>query len=169
MSDSSAPPEPLVAILMGSKSDLTRVQPAAEVLKELAIPHEVRVISAHRTPERAAEYASGAAGRGLKVLIAAAGGAAHLAGTLAAYTLLPVVGIPVAATPLGGLDALLATVQMPAGVPVATVAVDGAANAALLAAAILALADTDLAARLAARREAQARAVEAADDEVASR
>jgi phosphoribosylaminoimidazole carboxylase PurE protein len=165
----SPTPEPRVAIVMGSKSDLARVQPAADVLKELGIPHEVRVISAHRTPERAAELASGAASRGLKVMIAAAGGAAHLAGTLAAYTILPVIGIPVAATPLAGLDALLATVQMPAGIPVATVAIDGAANAALLAAAILALGDADLAARLTARREEQARKVEAADEEVAAR
>jgi 5-(carboxyamino)imidazole ribonucleotide mutase len=164
-----SPTEPRVAILMGSKSDLERVKPAADTLAELGIAHELRVISAHRTPERAAEYARGAAGRGLKVLIGAAGGAAHLAGTLAAYTTLPVIGIPVAATPLGGLDALLATVQMPAGIPVATVAIDGAQNAALLAAAILALGDADLAARLAARREAQARKVEAADEEVSSR
>jgi len=157
---------PLVAIVMGSESDLDRVRPAREALADLGIAHEVRVISAHRTPDRAAEFAAGAVARGLKVIIAAAGGAAHLAGVLAAHTVLPVVGIPVAAPPLGGLDALLATVQMPSGVPVATVAIDGAQNAALLAAEILALGDPALAGRLVERREGLRRKVEAADARV---
>ncbi len=153
----------LVAIVMGSKSDLPRLQPGIDALAELGIPHEVRVISAHRTPERAAEFARGAADRGLKVIIAAAGGAAHLAGTLAAQTILPVIGVPVNATALAGLDALVATVQMPSGIPVATVAIDGAQNAALLAAQILALGDPALAERLRQQRQALARKVEAAD------
>jgi 5-(carboxyamino)imidazole ribonucleotide mutase len=128
----------------------------------------VRVMSAHRTPERAMAFAGAAAARGLKVLICGAGGAAHLAGVVAAHTLLPVVGVPLNRS-VGGLDSLLATVQMPAGVPVATVAIDGAQNAALLAAQILALSDTELLARLAARREAQQRKVIAADEDVARR
>ena len=156
-----------VAVVMGSKSDLPRLQAGIDALTELGIPHEVRVISAHRTPERAAEFAKGAADRGLKVIIAAAGGAAHLAGALAAQTTLPIIGVPVNATALAGLDALLATVQMPAGIPVATVAIDGAQNAALLAAQILALADPALAERLRQQRQAMARKVEAADASVA--
>ena len=148
-----------VAIVMGSKSDLPKLQAGIDAHTELGIPHEVRVISAHRTPERAADFAKGAADRGLKVLIAAAGGAAHLAGTLAAHTTLPVIGVPVNATALAGLDALLATVQMPAGIPVATVGIDGAQNAALLAAQILALSDPALAARLRQQRQAIAPAV----------
>jgi phosphoribosylaminoimidazole carboxylase PurE protein len=156
-----------VAIVMGSKSDLPKLQAGIDALTDLGIPHEVRVISAHRTPERAAEFAKGAADRGLKVIIAAAGGAAHLAGALAAQTTLPIIGVPVNATALAGLDALLATVQMPAGIPVATVAIDGAQNAALLAAQILALADPALAGRLRQQRQAMARKVEAADASVA--
>jgi 5-(carboxyamino)imidazole ribonucleotide mutase len=156
----------VVAIVMGSKSDLPKLQPSVDALRDLGVPFEVRVISAHRTPARAAEFAVGARARGLRVIIAAAGGAAHLAGTLAAHTTLPVVGVPVNATAAGGLDALLATVQMPAGIPVATVAIDGAQNAALLAAEILALGDAALAARLVQQREAMARRVEAADAEV---
>ncbi|MBI5482457.1 MAG: 5-(carboxyamino)imidazole ribonucleotide mutase [Deltaproteobacteria bacterium] len=152
---------------MGSKSDLPKLQAGIDALKDLGIPHEVRVISAHRTPERAAEFAQGAADRGLKVIIAAAGGAAHLAGTLAAHTNLPIIGVPVNATALAGLDALLATVQMPAGIPVATVAIDGAQNAALLAAQILALSDPALGDRLRDQRQAMARKVEAADASVA--
>ena len=130
-----------VAILMGSKSDLDLMKPAAALLAELGIAHEMRIMSAHRTPERTAEFARGARGRGLQVFICAAGGAAHLAGAVAGHTTLPVIGVPLARTPLAGQDALLATVQMPRGMPVATVAVDGAYNAALLAAQILALAD----------------------------
>jgi 5-(carboxyamino)imidazole ribonucleotide mutase len=159
---------PQVSILMGSASDLPAMQPAADALAELQIAAEIRVVSAHRTPERAIELAAGAAGRGVRVLICGAGGAAHLAGVVAAHTILPVIGVPLNRT-LGGLDALLATVQMPAGVPVATVAVDGAANAALLAAQILALADTALAERLRERRAATARKVVAADEEIQSK
>jgi 5-(carboxyamino)imidazole ribonucleotide mutase len=155
-----------VAILMGSASDMPAMRPAAEVLAELGIAHEVRVMSAHRTPDRVADFAGGAAARGVKVFICGAGGAAHLAGVVAAHTLLPVIGVPLNRS-LGGLDSLYATVQMPAGVPVATVAIDGAMNAALLAAQMLALADEGLAARLAERREAQRRKVIAADEQIA--
>ena len=132
--------KPEVAIVMGSDSDWSAIKGATVVLDEFGLSHEVRVISAHRTPGLACEYASGAARRGLKVIIAAAGGAAHLAGVLAAHTTLPVVGIPVKGGALNGMDALLATIQMPAGVPVATVALGsaGATNAALLAVQILA-------------------------------
>ncbi len=133
-----------VGIVCGSRSDLPLVEKAASLLGELGIPHELRVISAHRSPDLAARFAESAAGRGLEVIIAAAGGAAHLAGVLAARTMLPVVGVPVATPSLGGLDSLLATVQMPRGVPVATVAIGGAENAALLAAQILALHDDDV-------------------------
>jgi len=157
--------KPLVGILMGSESDLPVMEEASKVLEEYGIPHEVRICSAHRTPERAAAYAREAAGRGLKVLIAGAGGAAHLAGALAAGTVLPVIGVPLDSSPLQGLDALLATVQMPAGVPVATVAVgaSGARNAALLALAILATGDLTLRSRLEAARRAMTEKVEAAD------
>jgi phosphoribosylaminoimidazole carboxylase PurE protein len=150
---------------MGSDSDLPVMEEAAKVLEEYGVPHEVRICSAHRTPERAAAYAREAAGRGLKVLIAGAGGAAHLAGALAAGTVLPVIGVPLGSSSLQGLDALLATVQMPAGVPVATVAIGkaGARNAALLALAILATADPALRGRLEAARRALAEKVEAAD------
>ena len=156
---------PLVGILMGSDSDLPVMEEAARVLEEYGIPHEVRICSAHRTPERAAAYAREAAGRGMKVLIAGAGGAAHLAGALAAGTVLPVIGVPLDSSPLQGLDALRATVQMPAGVPVGTVAIGkaGARNAALLALAILATADPALRSRLEAARRAMAEKVEAAD------
>ncbi len=156
---------PLVGILMGSESDLPVMEEAARVLEENGIPHEVRICSAHRTPEQAAAYARKAAGRGLKVLIAGAGGAAHLAGALAAGTVLPVIGVPLDSSPLQGLDALLATVQMPAGVPVATVAIGkaGARNAALLALAILATADPALRGRLEAARQVLAEKVQAAD------
>jgi 5-(carboxyamino)imidazole ribonucleotide mutase len=154
-----------VSILMGSASDLSAMQPAFDTLTELEVAVEIRVVSAHRTPERAVELAEGAAGRGVRVLICGAGGAAHLAGVIAAHTLLPVIGVPLARS-LGGLDALYATVQMPTGVPVATVAVDGAANAGLLAAQILALGDEALGQRLAARRAELARKVIAADEEI---
>ena len=156
---------PLIGILMGSESDLRVMEEAAKVLEEYGVPHEVRICSAHRTPEGAAAYAREAAGRGLKVLIAGAGGAAHLAGALAAGTVLPVIGVPLGSSSLQGLDALLATVQMPAGVPVATVAIGkaGARNAALLALAILATADPALRGRLEAARRALAEKVEAAD------
>jgi phosphoribosylaminoimidazole carboxylase PurE protein len=142
----SGPENPLVGILMGSDSDLPVMQEALQVLTNFGIPAEITVASAHRSPERVSEYASNARGRGLKVLIAGAGGAAHLAGVLAAETSLPVIGVPIASSPLAGWDALLATVQMPAGVPVATMAVGkaGARNAAILAVQILALADSKL-------------------------
>jgi len=155
--------DPLVAILMGSKSDLDLMRPAADVLAELGVPHVVRVLSAHRTPEVTAEFARTARDKGLKVFICAAGGAAHLAGAVAAQTTLPVIGVPLARTPLGGADALHATVQMPAGMPVATVAIDGAVNAALPAVQILALSDSELARKLAERRAATAAKVLADD------
>ncbi len=153
-----------VAILMGSKSDLELVRPAIGILRELGIEHDVRVLSAHRTPERTAQFAQAAKAAGIKVFICAAGGAAHLAGAVAAQTTLPVIGLPLARTPLAGLDALYATVQMPQGMPVATVAVDGAGNAALLAAQIMALSDAELDKKLVAYREAQSARVMAADD-----
>lgn len=139
---------PRVGILVGSKSDLPVLEKCTKRLDDLGVDYELEVRSAHRTPEDVAEYASTARDRGLKVVICAAGMAAHLAGAVAARTNLPVIGIPVAAGPLNGFDALLATVQMPSGVPVATVAVNGAANAAVLAAQILALSDPELAERL---------------------
>lgn len=153
-----------VAILMGSKSDLELVEPAAEVLAELGIDHEIRVMSAHRTPERTAAFAASARENGIGVLICAAGGAAHLAGAVAAQTTLPVIGLPLARTPLGGNDALLATVQMPRGIPVATVAIDGAYNAGLLAAQIIALSEPAVQARLEEMRKNMAMRV-AADDQ----
>src|SRR5438046_2617890 len=139
---------PLVGVLMGSESDWPVMKAAADVLRELGIPFEARVLSAHRTPERMAEYALTAHERGLKVLIAGAGGAAHLPGMVAAHTPLPVVGVPVPIGHLQGLDALLSIVQMPRGVPVATVAIGNAQNAGLLAAQILAAFDPDLQRRL---------------------
>lgn len=159
---------PLVGLVMGSDSDWPIVSKAHETLNELGIAHEVRVISAHRTPETAHEYAATAEDRGLKVILAAAGGAAHLAGVLAASTILPVVGIPVPGGSLNGLDALLATVQMPSGIPVATVAVSssGAVNAALLAAQMLALSDPELAEKLRARKKKLAEKVAAANEKL---
>lgn len=142
---------PIVGVVMGSDSDLPVMQSAVDVLGELAIAHEVRVTSAHRTPEEMIQYGKDAAGRGIKVIIAGAGGAAHLPGMLASVTDLPVVGVPVRTSAMSGMDSLLSIVQMPRGVPVATVAVDNATNAALLAARILALGDADLAGRVAAR------------------
>jgi 5-(carboxyamino)imidazole ribonucleotide mutase len=139
---------PSVGILVGSESDLPVMEKCTKRLEDLDVDYDLEVLSAHRNPEGVAEYVASAPGRGIKVLICAAGMAAHLAGAVAARTRLPVVGIPVAAGTLGGLDALLATVQMPSGVPVATVAVNGAANAAVLAAQILALSDPELAERL---------------------
>jgi 5-(carboxyamino)imidazole ribonucleotide mutase len=136
---------------------------AAETLKEFGVAHEVRVLSAHRTPDAAMQYARAADGRGLRVVIAGAGGAAHLAGVLAASTPLPVVGVPIQSPALQGLDSLLSIVQMPAGVPVATVAIGGAKNAALLSVQILATADAGLRAKMIAYKESLARAVEAKD------
>ncbi len=140
--------EPLVGIVMGSDSDLETMRPAAEALTELGVAHELRVVSAHRTPHDMLAYADDAAGRGLRVIIAGAGGAAHLPGMIAAATPLPVIGVPVPLRYLDGLDSLLSIVQMPAGVPVATVAIGGARNAGLLAARILATADPDLLSRV---------------------
>lgn len=139
---------PSIGILVGSKSDLPVLEKCTARLDEYGIEHELEVRSAHRTPESVSEYAATARDRGIKVIICAAGMAAHLAGAVAARTNLPVIGIPVAGGTMGGLDSLLSTVQMPSGVPVATVAVNGAANAAVLAAQILALSDPELAERL---------------------
>ena len=136
---------PLVGICMGSTSDLPTMKAASELLTEFGVAHEVRIVSAHRTPDHMFEYARAARGRGLQVLIAGAGGAAHLPGMVAALTPLPVIGVPVAISQLSGADALLSIVQMPRGCPVATVAIGQAANAAYLALRILALADADLA------------------------
>jgi 5-(carboxyamino)imidazole ribonucleotide mutase len=146
---------PLVGIIVGSKSDWDTMRQAGEMLTRFEVPHECRVLSAHRTPALTAEYASGAADRGLQVIIAGAGGAAHLAGFVAAHTVLPVIGVPMQTAALGGIDSLLSTVQMPKGIPVATVAIGtaGAANAALLAVAILGTARADLRAKLEAYRE----------------
>lgn len=143
----------MVGVVMGSDSDLPVMQSAVDVLGELGVPHEVRVTSAHRTPEEMIEYGKDAAGRGIKVIIAGAGGAAHLPGMLASVTILPVIGVPVRTSALSGMDSLLSIVQMPRGVPVATVAVDNATNAGLLAARILALGDPELAERVATRTE----------------
>ena len=152
---------------MGSRSDWPVLRHAAAVLDELGVAYEAKVVSAHRTPRRLVEYAESAAGRGLYVIIAGAGGAAHLPGMAAAMTALPVLGVPIASTVLQGQDSLLSIVQMPAGVPVGTLAIGrpGAINAGLLAAAILALADPALAARLAAYRAAQTEAVPETPDE----
>lgn len=152
-----------VAVIMGSDSDLPVLEPCIKRLKALGISLEAHVMSAHRTPQAAAEFASTAQGEGFGVIIAAAGKAAHLAGVLAAHTTLPVIGVPVKSSTLDGLDALLATVQMPSGIPVATVAIDGADNAALLAAQILALADAPLAQKLAQLKSDMAAAVSAKD------
>ena len=155
-----------VAVIMGSDSDFPVVQKAIKVLKEYEIPFEVHVMSAHRTPMEAAAFAKSAIDAGFGVIIAAAGMAAHLAGVLAAETTIPVIGIPIASGGLGGLDALLATVQMPSGIPVATVAVGGAANAAHLAAQILALSDEKLAVRLVEGKEKMRKEVLAKDQKI---
>lgn len=151
-------PGPLVAVIMGSKSDMEVMRHATEMLDRFGIPYEVAVVSAHRTPDHMFAFAESAAGRGIRVIIAGAGGAAHLPGMVAAKTSLPVIGVPVPTSTLQGLDALLSIVQMPKGVPVATVAIGGAANAALLAARILALDDPALRERLEQFRADQARA-----------
>ena len=165
----SGPQEtPRVGVIMGSRSDWQTMRHAAETLATLGVAHEVRVVSAHRTPDRLADYARTARGRGLAVIIAGAGGAAHLPGMCAAWTSLPVLGVPVESHALSGMDSLLSIVQMPAGVPVGTLAIGraGAVNAALLAASILAGGDGELLARLDAWRTAQTEAVpnSAADD-----
>ena len=152
----------MIGIVMGSDSDLPVMQGCVDFLQKMDIPYEITVASAHRSPARAMEYASSAKDRGLKIIIAAAGMAAHLAGVLAAHTILPVIGVPVDSSSLNGLDALLSTVQMPPGVPVATMGIGkaGAKNGAILAAQILALGDEKLAARLVAFKEEMAREVE---------
>ena len=161
MMKKSKAPACRVGILMGSDSDWEVMSAAAKRLAAFGVPHEVKVTSAHRSPASTAEYASGARERGVRVIIAAAGAAAHLAGVVAAHTTLPVIGVPLDATPLRGLDALLAIVQMPAGVPVASMAIGGADNAALLAIQILALSDAKLARRLDQFKVDQAAQVEA--------
>lgn len=162
----SATPAPLVGVIMGSRSDLRIMTAAVDLLTELGIPHEVRVVSAHRTPEWMREYATSAETRGLEVIIAAAGGAAHLPGMVAAFTVVPVLGVPIPATQLNGVDALLSIVQMPKGVPVGTLAIGepGAANAALLAAAIISASRPALRERLRAWRDARTSAVLADTD-----
>jgi len=161
LSGAPGAPLPLVGIIMGSRSDWETMRHAAETLDGLGVPHECRVVSAHRTPHRMVEYAEAAQARGLKVIIAGAGGAAHLPGMTASLTPLPVLGVPVESHALRGQDSLLSIVQMPAGIPVGTLAIGraGAVNAALLAAAILALSDPALAGRLEAHRRAQTEGV----------
>ena len=158
-----------VAVIMGSDSDLPVVEKAVSVLREFGVPFEVRVLSAHRTPAEAKKFAEQARSKRFGVILAAAGKAAHLAGAIAANTTLPVVGIPVKSSTLDGLDALLSTVQMPTGIPVATVAIDGAANAALLAVEILAVSDRALAAKLLEKRRADQAKVLAKDLEISVR
>ncbi|MGM9645794.1 MAG: 5-(carboxyamino)imidazole ribonucleotide mutase [Eubacteriales bacterium] len=155
-----------IAIIMGSDSDLPTVERGINVLREYGVPFEVHVYSAHRTPTEAAEFVKGAEKNGFGVIIAAAGMAAHLAGAVAANTVLPVIGIPISSKNTGGVDALLSTVQMPSGIPVATVAIDGAANAALLAIEILALSEPTLAEKLKEARETGARKVLAKNKEI---
>ncbi len=154
--------QPLVSIVMGSDSDLEVMREAGRALEEFGIPYEMDVTSAHRAPRKTAEFARSAAGRGVKIIIAGAGGAAHLAGVIAAETTLPVIGVPIPSSSLQGLDALLATVQMPAGIPVATVAIGkaGAYNAGVLAAQMLALHEPDLAKKLTGHKEKLAKSVD---------
>ncbi len=154
--------KPLVSIVMGSDSDLEIMKEAGKSLDDFGIAYEIDVTSAHRSPDRTAEYARNAAERGIKVIIAGAGGAAHLAGVIAAHTTLPVIGVPIPATSLNGMDSLLATVQMPAGIPVATVAIGkpGATNAGILAAQMIALADAGVAKKMAGHKEKLAKGVE---------
>jgi phosphoribosylaminoimidazole carboxylase PurE protein len=154
--------KPLVSIVMGSDSDLDVMREAGKALEEFGIAYEIDVTSAHRSPDRTAEFARKAAERGIRVIIAGAGGAAHLAGVIAAHSTLPVIGVPIASTSLNGLDSLLATVQMPAGIPVATVAVGkpGATNAGILAAQILALSDDAMAKRMAEHKRKLEKSVE---------
>ena len=166
MSDGAGPaPRPVIGVIMGSASDWETMQHADATLREFAVPYECRVVSAHRTPERMRDYARQAAGRGIEVIVAAAGGAAHLPGMVAAYTTLPVLGVPVQSHALHGVDSLLSIVQMPAGVPVGTLAIGraGAVNAALLAVSIAALRRPALRAELDAYRARQTAAVEAAE------
>jgi len=152
--------KPLVGILMGSDSDLPVMREAAKILEEFSVPFEITIMSAHRTPERSGEYAKTAVDRGLKVIIAGAGGAAHLAGVMAAFTTLPVIGVPIHSK-LNGIDSFLSTLQMPPGIPVATVAIDGAKNAGLLAVQMLALVDANLMQKLADYKKNMADSVNA--------
>ncbi|PAT10104.1 5-(carboxyamino)imidazole ribonucleotide mutase [Corynebacterium hadale] len=161
--------QPLVGLIMGSDSDWDTVAPAAEVLAEFGVPFEVGVVSAHRTPDKMLAYAKSAHERGLRAIIACAGGAAHLPGMVAAATPLPVIGIPRALDTLDGMDSLLSIVQMPGGVPVATVSIGGAKNAGLLAARILGAADTELQAKMVRYQEDMAAAVEKKDEALRSR
>jgi phosphoribosylaminoimidazole carboxylase PurE protein len=147
--------QPLVGVIMGSKSDLETMQPAADILSEFGVDFEIKVVSAHRTPEAMVEYAQTAKDRGIQVIIAGAGGAAHLPGMIASLTTLPVIGVPVPTKHLGGLDSLYSIAQMPAGIPVATVAIGNSKNAGLLALRILGLADENVAANLEAFRQSQ--------------
>jgi 5-(carboxyamino)imidazole ribonucleotide mutase len=156
-----------VAVIMGSDSDLPKVFPAVDTLKKFDVPFQVRVISAHRTPNAAVSFAKNLKNEGFAVVICAAGKAAHLAGAFAANTTLPIIGIPISGSTLDGMDALLSTVQMPSGIPVATVAIDGAANAAILAMQIIALSDDDLSAKLNQERENMAEEVEKKDKKIA--
>ncbi len=155
-----------VAVMMGSKSDLPTMRPAADVLEKLGLAVEVRVLSAHRTPEEAAAFVKEAVRRGVKAFICGAGGAAHLAGAVAAHTTRPVIGVPINAGSLGGMDSLLSTVQMPPGMPVATVAIGGAENAGLLAAQIVAVADSGVGAKVEAERATRRKKVLESDAEV---
>ncbi|SHF25765.1 5-(carboxyamino)imidazole ribonucleotide mutase [Caldanaerobius fijiensis DSM 17918] len=157
---------PKVAVVMGSDSDLPLMKKCINVLKEFDVQFDVRIISAHRTPDVAADFAKGAAGKGYEVIIAAAGKAAHLAGVLAAMTTLPVIGVPVKSSTMDGMDSLLSMVQMPKGIPVATVAIDGAENAALLAIQILALKYPELSEKIAAYRDKMAQDVIKKDNEI---
>ena len=157
-----------VAIIMGSASDLPVAEKAADILRTMGVPFEVHVYSAHRTPEEAADFAKNAADNGFGAIIAIAGMAAHLAGVIAAYTILPVIGVPCKSNALEGVDALLATVQMPSGIPVATVAIGGGANAALLACRILALTEPDIAEKLSAKRDADREGVLEKDKEISA-
>lgn len=161
MDESSGAAKPLVGVVMGSRSDLAVMKAARELLDELGVPHEAMVVSAHRTPHWMVEYAGEAEARGLEVIVAGAGGAAHLPGMLAAFTLVPVLGVPIAATPLAGVDALLSMAQMPAGVAVGTLAIGeaGAKNAAVLAAEIVGLGHPEVRERLRAWRKARTEAV----------
>ncbi len=160
-------PQPLVGIIMGSDSDLPTMREAAAICDRFGVPYELRVVSAHRTPRDMADYAEGAHPRGLKVIVAGAGGAAHLPGMVAAHTPLPVIGVPVKGRSLDGLDSLLSIVQMPSGVPVATVAIGGAANAGLLAVQILAVHDPTLLAKVLAYKEELAAASRAKNESLA--
>jgi phosphoribosylaminoimidazole carboxylase PurE protein len=154
--------KPLVSIVMGSDSDLEIMRDAGKALDDFGIAYEIDVTSAHRSPDRSADFAKKAADRGIKVIIAGAGGAAHLAGVIAAHTILPIIGVPIPSTSLNGMDSLLSTVQMPAGIPVATVAIGkpGATNAGILAAQIIGLSDESIAKKMHAHKEKLARGVE---------